>query len=152
MQIAGRIQRDADGRFLRTHCILVDMTERRAMEDKILALNADFEIKVEERTRQLAATNTAKCQFLASMSLTQLLEDEALAEDQLQIVHRINSAGHSLLGILNGILDFSEIEAGQLSVEKSPVKSADEEQPATTAPQVKGPRVQGLELLVVHDS
>lgn len=112
----------------------------------------------------MAATNTAKCQFLASMShgirtpmnallgLTQLLEDEALAEDQLQIVHRINSAGHSLLGILNGILDFSEIEAGQLSVEKSPVKLADEEQPATTAPQVKGPRVQGLELLVAHDS
>lgn len=68
VQIAGRIQGDANGRFLRTHCILVDTTERRAMEDKILALNADFEIKVEERTRQLAAANAAKSQFLASMS------------------------------------------------------------------------------------
>ena len=62
----------------------------------------------------------------ALLGLEQLLEDEALTEDQLQMVHRINTAGRSLLGILNGILDFSEIEAGQLIVEKSPVKLADE--------------------------
>ncbi len=137
VQIAGRIQRDADGRFLRTHCILVDMTERRAMENEILALNADLEIKVAERTRQLAAANAAKSQFLASMSheirtpmnavlgLAQLLEYEPLTEDQLQMVHRINSAGRSLLGIINDILDYSKIEAGQLSVEQRPFKLPD---------------------------
>ena len=114
--------------------ITLDITERRAMEDEILALNADLEIKVEERTRQLAAANAAKSQFLASMSheirtpmnavlgLAQLLEDEPLTEDQLQMVHRINTAGRSLLSIINDILDFSKIEAGQLSVEQRPFK------------------------------
>jgi PAS domain S-box-containing protein len=132
VQIAGRIQRDAAGQFQRTHCILVDMTERRAMEEQILALNADLEQKVEQRTQQLAAANAAKSQFLASMSheirtpmnavlgLAQLLEDEPLTEDQQQMVTRINTAGRSLLSIINDILDFSKIEAGQLSVEQRP--------------------------------
>ncbi|NLE46029.1 MAG: PAS domain S-box protein [Chloroflexi bacterium] len=34
--IDGRIARDADGRFLRTHCILQDITERRRMEDALI--------------------------------------------------------------------------------------------------------------------
>ena len=93
-----------------------------------------LERKVAERTEQLAAANAAKSQFLASMSheirtpmnavlgLAQLLQDEPLTEDQLQMVHRINTAGRSLLSIINDILDFSKIEAGQLSVEQRPFK------------------------------
>ena len=34
-QIQGRVQRDGDGRFVRTHCILTDITERRRMEDHL---------------------------------------------------------------------------------------------------------------------
>ena len=53
VMLAGRIQSDTEGRFLRTHCILVDITERRAMEEEIRRLNTDLERKVEERTREL---------------------------------------------------------------------------------------------------
>ncbi|OGB69087.1 MAG: hypothetical protein A2486_04790 [Burkholderiales bacterium RIFOXYC12_FULL_65_23] len=53
----GRIQRDAQGRFLRTHCVLLDISERRAMEQHVLQLNAELESKVEARTAALAQAN-----------------------------------------------------------------------------------------------
>ncbi|RQW79473.1 MAG: PAS domain S-box protein, partial [Methylococcus sp.] len=120
IQAAGKGVYDEAGTLVGLMGVTQDMTERRAMEDQILALNADLEQKVEQRTQQLAAANAAKSQFLASMSheirtpmnavlgLAQLLEDEPLTEDQLQMVQRINSAGRSLMGILNDILDFSK--------------------------------------------
>jgi PAS domain S-box-containing protein len=134
VQVAGRIQRDASGRFQRTHCILLDVTERRAMEMEILALNADLEKKVEQRTAQLQAATVAKSQFLANMSheirtpmnavlgVAQLLEQEPLTADQAGMVGRIRSVGRSLLHIINDILDFSKIEAGQFNVEHRPFK------------------------------
>lgn len=55
--IAGRIQRDADGSYLRTHCILVDITERRELEEHVLRLNESLESKVQQRTEELARAN-----------------------------------------------------------------------------------------------
>ncbi|MFM2006924.1 MAG: hypothetical protein RLZZ09_2579 [Pseudomonadota bacterium] len=123
----------------RTHVIavVVDMTERQRHEQQILDLNRDLEDRVRQRTNALEEAIAAKSKFLAHMSheirtpmnavlgLAQLLEDESLTEDQLQMVHRINSAGRSLLSIINDILDFSKIEAGQLSVEQRPFKLAE---------------------------
>ncbi len=54
---AGRIQRDAQGRFLRTHCVLLDISERRAMAQHVLQLNAELESKVEARTAALEQAN-----------------------------------------------------------------------------------------------
>ena len=133
----GRPYYTADGSPIGMTGLVLDITERKIAQIQLENLNRNLEQKVEERTRQLAAANAAKSQFLASMSheirtpmnavlgLAQLLEDEPLTEDQLQMVHRINTAGRSLLGIVNDILDFSKIEAGQLSVEQRPFKLAD---------------------------
>ena len=133
---AGRIQRDEQGNFLRTHCILTDISERRALEEEILALNASLERKVAARTAEANAANQAKSEFLAHMSheirtpmnavlgLAQLLGRERLSANQAAMVARIQSAGQSLLGIINDILDFSKIEAGQLSLEARPFDPA----------------------------
>ncbi len=132
VQIAGRIQRDAAGQFLRIHCILVDITARHAMEAEIRRLNADLEAKVEARTREARAANAAKSEFLAHMSheirtpmnamlgLAQLLNHESLNASQQAMVQRLQRAGQSLVGILNDILDFSKIEAGQLRLTERP--------------------------------
>jgi len=130
--VAGRIQRDDQGRFLRTHCILFDITERRAMEDEIRTLNQDLELKVEERTAEARAASAAKSEFLAHMSheirtplnailgLAQLLGRGSLDETQHQQVARILEAGDNLLAILNDILDFSKIESGKLPLDAQP--------------------------------
>ena len=90
-----------------------DITERKAMEEAA------------------QSANKAKSEFLANMSheirtpmnailgMSEILEHEELSERHKGFVQDISLSAHSLLGIINDILDMSKIEAGKL--ELSPV-------------------------------
>ncbi len=81
--------------------------------------------------RQAEAANKTKSQFLANMSheirtpmnailgFCELLGATALEEEQANYVEVISNSGRSLLQIINDILDFTKIEAGKLSIEKT---------------------------------
>jgi diguanylate cyclase (GGDEF)-like protein/PAS domain S-box-containing protein len=58
--MTGRWECDpATGAFVRSYCVLTDISERQATEQVIRDLNAQLERKVEERTRALQAVNAA---------------------------------------------------------------------------------------------
>jgi PAS domain S-box-containing protein len=88
-----------------------DVTERKAMEE------------------DARAASRSKSAFLANMSheirtplnvvlgLTDLvLEENNLSKNALEYLHKISSAGSTLLSIVNDILDFSKIESGKLTL------------------------------------
>ena len=121
VHLIGRIQYDDEGRMVRTHCALHDISDRRRYEEELTKARETAE-----------ASNQAKSMFLANMShelrtplnailgFSQMLgSDQSASEDQQQKLTIINRSGEHLLGMINDILDLSKIEAGEVELEQT---------------------------------
>ena len=122
-------------------CVIRDVSERRAAEEKILSLDQNLERRSAElafantemsvRSREIERANRLKSEFLASMShelrtplntilgFSELLAEEssgALNEKQKRFVSHIQRDANHLLELINDILDLSKIEAGRLEL------------------------------------
>jgi PAS domain S-box-containing protein len=109
-----------DERGRTTHHIAVfnDITARKQMQ-------LDLELAL----KQAESANLARSKFLANMShevrtpmngilgMTQLALDEVRTEPVQGYLRHARSAARAMLSMLNDILDFAKIEAGQLQVE-----------------------------------
>jgi len=111
---------------------IMDITERKVAEMKLLAANARLEkanAQANVQSAQSAMASAAKSDFLANMSheirtpingmlgMIALLLDTDLSGDQRRYARTVQSCGTALLGLLNNILDLSKIEAGKLELE-----------------------------------
>lgn len=100
-----------------------DVTERRRYEDRLRSA-AD----------SAAQANRAKSDFLASMShelrtplnsvigFSSILDRSPLNSDQRDWIASLRTAAEQLLGLISGVLDFSQIEAGKLSLDLEPLE------------------------------
>jgi len=117
-----------------------DITERKAVEDRIRALReqytAELTIKneqLEARNREVERANRQKNEFLASMShelrtplhtiigFSELLTEQLevpLGEKQQRFVGHILQDARHLLELINEILDISKIESGRLELKR----------------------------------
>jgi signal transduction histidine kinase len=122
--------------------LMRDLTERRAAERR--ATDATERASTEEAARHRAdelrkladEANSTKSQFLASMShelrtplnaiggYTDLISmglDGPVTDQQLDHLARIKRSQEHLLGVINDILNFSRVEAGQLTYDLGPI-------------------------------
>jgi signal transduction histidine kinase/ActR/RegA family two-component response regulator len=100
---------------------LRDETERRAREEAL---------EIAKQTAEHA--NEAKSSFLAMMShelrtplnallgSAELMARTQLDETQANYVRMFNEAGRLMMAMVNDVLDYAKIEAGQLEIEKHP--------------------------------
>ena len=120
--------RDNDGSLLGFAKVTRDLTERRANEQRAIA-----------DARRLAAAetaNVAKSEFLTAMShelrtplnaiggYTDLLTlglGGPITPQQLEYLERIRRSQQHLMGIITDLLNFSRIEAGQITYDVAPI-------------------------------
>src|SRR5207237_5727091 len=100
-------------------------------EEQLRHLNATLESRIERRTLELEEANRAKSQFLAKMSheirtpvngvlgMLELIVQTKLGPTQRRYVDTARRSAEALLGIINGILDISKIEAGKVELDES---------------------------------
>ena len=116
--------RDASGKLVGFAKVTRDLTERRAAEQRAI-----------EDARRIASAetaNVAKTEFLAAMShelrtplnaiggysdLLALGVTGPLSSQQLEYVQRIRRSQQHLLGIINDLLNYTRIEAGEVTYE-----------------------------------
>lgn len=128
VSLSCRLTRDDSGRHLIEGSI-VDISERRRRELAERARQV-----VEQQIEAAAESARAKAEFLSSVSdqirapLTALigygqflLEPKVPDAQRQELARTILRSGHHLLGVVNDVLDFSRLDAGQLKIERSPV-------------------------------
>lgn len=118
--------------------VSVDHNYENPRERRLVGVNWDMtetkrsEEKLRLATLQAESSNKAKSEFLANMSheirtplnsiigFTELLEEHVKEKHLRGFVTTIQSAGNSLLSLINDILDLSKIEAGKLRIVNTP--------------------------------
>ena len=113
----GKAIRNASGKPIRFVGTIVDITDRKELEEQLV------------RAKEIAETaNQAKDDFLANVSheirtpmnailgMTEMVLGEPLTAEQRQWLGNAKLAADSLLAIIDDLLDFAKLEAGKLEL------------------------------------
>lgn len=134
--------RDASGIITHFVTICQDITGRKQTELRLREYARELEVnaaRLDHALEKSQQATVAKSQFLATMShelrtplnaviafAGLLLKNrrQNLVASELDYLERIRKNGNHLLGLINGVLDLSKIEAGKLEAQLEPVDLA----------------------------
>lgn len=128
--IRGAIRNSAlKARLQSEHEVMECISGKNVSLEAEIRQRREIEEQLRRATREAEVANSAKSEFLANMShelrtplsailgYTDILEETLPSEAMHQECALIRRNGEHLLGLINGILDLSKIEAGKMQVE-----------------------------------
>lgn len=103
--------------------VLRDVTERRLIEEELLAARHSAENSNEAKSRFLATvSHEIRTPLNGILGMASLLRDTRLTKEQAAYIEALETSGETLLLLIDEVLDFSKVEAGKLEIQNAPVK------------------------------
>jgi len=119
-------EQDAQGQVLRLIGVCADIRQRKRLEHATEAARTQAESANQAKTEFLAnVSHEVRTPLNGLMGLIRLLMDSPLDAEQTHWLELMDDSAHTLLGLLNDILDLSKIEAGKMTVETTSFDVAD---------------------------
>lgn len=112
------IERDDQGQPLKVVGSVVDITERKKLEEELIEAKNSAEANVKIKRRFLAnISHEIRTPMHAIMGIAEQLTRSTLNDKQEYYLRIINDSAKALLGIINDVLDISKIEEGKLKID-----------------------------------
>lgn len=100
--------------------IVIDVTQTRQYVDELISANEEAVTANETKSRYLAnVSHEIRTPMNAIVGFSELILHQNPPEQVYEYAKDINDAAHSLLSVINDILDLSKIEAGKLKLHTS---------------------------------
>ncbi|WP_417611063.1 ATP-binding protein [Parasphingorhabdus sp.] len=113
---------DEDGSFVGIVGSITDVTERKQIEEKLIAARDGAERAAEAKTRFLAnMSHEIRTPMNGVLGFAQMLLDSDLPSEQEDHARMILDSGNAMMRLLNNILDISKVEAGQTNCTIEPM-------------------------------
>ncbi len=114
---AAEMQADGLDKFL---VIIRDITARKQSEEALIAAKVATEVSNRAKTRFLAnMSHEIRTPMNGIIGMARILEYEPLNDKGREYVQTIQASGDTLLNVVNGILDFANIESGKITLAKT---------------------------------
>ncbi|MEP3045246.1 MAG: response regulator [Roseibium sp.] len=103
--------------------VLRDVTERRLIEEQLLAARHSAESSNEAKSRFLATvSHEIRTPLNGVLGMAALLRDTRLTKEQSAYIEALETSGETLLLLIDEVLDFSKVEAGKLDIHATSVR------------------------------
>ena len=125
VRLQGQVERNGSA-AVRLVGAIQDITERHNDQEQLRHAMAHAKEANSAKSAFLAnISHEIRTPMNAVISLTYLLEQTPINEEQRQLLRKAKAASNSLLGLINDVLDLAKIEAGELTLEKNPMDLPD---------------------------
>lgn len=118
---SGSLFRNIDGEIMGSLMVLIDISDRIAHEEAVLAAKERAEESSRLKSNFLSnMSHELRTPLMGIVGYADLLRDEKLTDEQIELVESIYTSSKRLSHTLNSILDFSKIDGSASLIELKP--------------------------------